>query len=284
MAHPLIPNPAVGMLAEAVALSALILALRICQRRFTLSAEASRKLFHIGGGLTTLAFPWLFTSAWPVLALAPLTIGALLALKYVRRLRGELGAVLYGIERSSRGEVYMPASITLVWLLSHGDPMRYCVPVLILTLADPAAALVGVRIGRRRFATVEGHKSIEGSLTFLCVAWLCAALPLLLVTPMVHPTTSILIALDVALVTTVAEAIAWRGLDNLVIPPLAFALLAALPALPFAALVAQLLAAGCLVAGALRWRYIAPSLTAPNGARWSVRLTRMRAGMATRHL
>ena len=53
-------NPWLGMGAELLALMLLMLALRWCQWRFALAPEASRKLFHIGGGLTTLTFPWVF--------------------------------------------------------------------------------------------------------------------------------------------------------------------------------------------------------------------------------
>lgn len=243
-------QPLAGMALEAALLAAIIITIRVVQRRFTLAPEVSRKLFHICGGLSTLAFPWLFHAAWPVLALAPLTVGALLALKYVRRLRGDLGAVLYGIKRRSFGEVYMPLGITAVWVLSSGDPMLFCPPVLMLALADPVAALVGERRGAHRYATVEGEKSVEGSLAFFVVAAAALLLPLLVAGRVTHAE-GLLIALNVALLAMIAESVAWRGLDNLFIPLAGYALLRLFLPMHIAGLLSQLIAVCALAAFAL---------------------------------
>ena len=246
-------GPWLGMGAEMVVLTLLLLALRWCQRRVALTPEASRKLFHIGGGLTTLSFPWLFQVWWPPLALLPLTVGTLLALKYLGGLRGGLGLVLYGIERESLGEVYMPLSITLVWLLSGGRPALYCAPVLVLTLADPAAALVGTRFGRLRYPVAGGTKSLEGSVAFGITAYLAVQAPLLLLTAL-HPAVVMLSALLVAALAMLAEAVAGRGLDNLIIPLLCFGLLRLCLAQPGAALGVQMALALAVTIAVLAWR------------------------------
>ena len=98
------------------------------------------------------------------------------------------------------------------------------IPILLLTLADAGAALVGIRYGTVSYSTEDGSKTIEGSLSFLLVAFFCAHVPILLATDVGRPET-ILIALLLALLTTMSEAIAWRGLDNLFLPLLAFYLL-----------------------------------------------------------
>jgi phytol kinase len=238
---------------EVLLLATLMGALRVCQHRYGLAPEASRKLFHVGGGLTTLAFPWLFHSAWPVLVLAPVTIGTLLALKYVRGLRGALGNVLYGIERHSLGEVYMPLSITLVWVLAGGNALLYVGPVLVLALADPAAALIGMRYGRLHYTGVDGEKSVEGSLAFFVVAFGAVAAPLLLLHGPAAPET-VLVALDVALLAMVAESVAWQGLDNLFIPLVSFTLLKTLLPMHLPGLTAQLAITSVLAVFALFWR------------------------------
>ncbi|HEY7982996.1 MAG TPA: hypothetical protein VID73_02430 [Ktedonobacterales bacterium] len=246
--------PPLGMALEALALTLLLVGLRLAQRRLALSAETSRKLFHIGGGLSTLAFPWLFHSAWPVLALAPVTIGAFLALKYLRGLRRGLGNVLYGVARRSLGEIYMPLSLTLVWLLSGGDALWFTIPTLCLTLADPAAALVGVRFGRNRYAGVDGAKSLEGSCACGLVAAACVAMPLAAVGA-TTPRHALALGLTVALLITLVEAVAWRGLDNLLIPLVALGALRTLYPLSTAALLVPG-ALTLLVAGvAYLWRH-----------------------------
>jgi phytol kinase len=260
--------PPLGMTLEALALTLLLVALRLAQRRLALSAEASRKLFHIGGGLSTLAFPWLFHSPWPVLGLMPLTIGAFLALKYLRGLRRGLGNVLYGVRRPSLGEIYMPLSLTLLWLLAAGDALAFAVPTLVLTLADPAAALVGMRYGRRRYAGVDGAKSLEGSCACGLVAAACVAMPLVEFggASAAH---ALALALTVALIVTLAEALAWRGLDNLLLPLVTFGALRALAPLPAAALVVPFALTLVAAGAAYLWRHqpaATPARVAPSAA------------------
>src|SRR5258708_2547520 len=106
MIHPLTINMWLGIAVELAMLTALMGGLTLYQRWQPLSPETSRKLFHIGGGLTTLTFPWVFASSWSVVLLALITIPSLLALKYIRAFKGNLGSVLYRVDRSSFGELY----------------------------------------------------------------------------------------------------------------------------------------------------------------------------------
>ncbi len=251
--HPLALNPWAGIVAELTALVALMVGLRLYQRWRALAPETSRKLFHLGGGLTTLTFPWVFTAAWPVLLLALVTIPSLLALKYVAVLRGSLGSVLYGVRRTSFGEVYFPLSVCLLFLLAHDDLLLYAVPLLILTFADTAAAVVGKRYGSLLYRTPGGHKSVEGSMAFFVVACLCVLLPLLLMTS-VDRAVILGIALLLALLVMLVEAVSWAGLDNLLIPLASFVFLHSLLAGDLDTLLFQVVMVGVLLGVAALWR------------------------------
>lgn len=246
-AHPLL-----GMALALAALVVLMGMLSLYGRRRPLDPELSRKLFHAGGGLVALAFPLLFADAWPVLALAALTGTGLHALKRVRALRDGPGAVLYAVGRSSHGELYFPLSVALLFLLARGDALSYEVPLLILTLADPVAALVGAGYGRVRYPTVDGrgHKSVEGSLAFFVAALLGAQA--LLMCAGAGGLASLLVATGVALAATLAEALAWRGLDNLSVPLAAYLALELLPAAGASGLVALLALAALSVVALAR--------------------------------
>lgn len=233
-------NPWLGMGLELSVLSLLIVALHFYQHARHLAPETTRKLFHISGGLTTLALPWMFADVWPVLLLTAITVPALLALKYVQRLRNSLGDVLYGVSRPSLGEIYFPLSACLLFVLAHDQPQLYSVPLLILTLADPAAAIVGSRYGSLQYITREGRKSLEGSLAFFIVAFLCTSGTLLLAHWAVDVTVPG-IALTLALLLTLVEAISWRGLDNLLIPLTGFIFLTSLLASNLTALMVSVL-------------------------------------------
>jgi phytol kinase len=210
-----------AILAELAFLTCLMAGLQLLSRRYPLSPESLRKLFHVGGGLTTLAFPWIFPSYEPVVVLALVTIPALLTLKYVRGLRVSFGSVLYGIQRVSFGEVFFPLSICLLFVLAGHNALLYSIPVLTLTFADTAAAVAGKHFGRLRYPAPGGHKSLEGSAAFFVTACICALAPLTLA-DRGAPLSALFIAITLSLLLTVVEAISFGGLDNLLIPLLGY--------------------------------------------------------------
>src|SRR5262249_1979590 len=153
-----------------------------------LHPELARKIVHMGMGGVTLTFPWLFHEAWPVLLLAGVSILGLLALRVVGSLKSALGSVLGGVSRVSLGELYFPLAVRVLFVLFLGGPdgervpriILYAAPILLLTLADAAAALIGVSYGRLHYVTADGVKSWEGSLACFTCAFFCAHVPLLL--------------------------------------------------------------------------------------------------------
>jgi phytol kinase len=207
-------NACIGALAVLAGLGALFGVARLARTRGWFGSEDSRKFVHVGMGCICLTFPWLFSSAVPVLVLAFFAAAALFALRANPRLRTLFGCVLHGVERRSYGEFAFVLGVAAAFVLAQGDALSYVVPVAVLTFADSLASIVGTRIGRHRFRTPDGTKSFEGSLAFLVVAVACVAVPLFAAG---RPN-----ALPVALATAVAlmlvEASVWAGLDNLAIP------------------------------------------------------------------
>ena len=221
--------------------------------------EWTRKAVHIGGGLVSLALPWLFRSHWTVLALGLAFAGILLG---TRRL-GMLGSV-HGVARHSEGGVFFPIAIYLIFLIGHDQPVFYFISVLALVLSDALAALVGTAYGRTTYSVEEGRRSVEGSVVFLLTTFLGVHLPLLLWTGL-DPAASVLIALQIALLVTFLEAICVRGSDNLVIPLGTFYFLTKMTprTAEFIAeqLVAQLAIFGLLLLLAWRSRFLTASGT-----------------------
>jgi phytol kinase len=216
-------NPWLGMALVMSLLGGLVVGLRAFQQRFQPHPEVVRKLLHVIMGLSTLALPWIFRETWPAVVLGSITFAALFILKR-SKLRKNLGQVLHSIDRASHGDLYFPVSVAAVFVLSNGSPLLFCLPVLVLTLADATAALIGLRYGVSRYQTVDGYKSIEGSVAFFGVTFLSALLVLLMFTQ-VGRIESVLIALMLGLLVMMLEAIAWLGLDNLFIPVGGFLLL-----------------------------------------------------------
>ncbi len=217
-------NPWLGLALSLGALLGLIRALHVYRARSE-HHELTRKLIHIGVGLITLSFPWLFDAVWPVIVWSAVVVSFLIGLRFVPRLKDHYGGVVDSVARQSLGEIYFPLSVAILFVLSGRDPLLYCVPIVILALADTAAALVGSQYGHWRYTTVEGsRKSAEGSVAFFTVAFFSVHVPLLL-SGQAGRAETLLIGVILGLMVTLFEAIAWRGLDNLFIPLGGFVLL-----------------------------------------------------------
>ena len=205
-------NPLVAMLIFSAGFVLLMTAAFVLRRR-GMSAEGTRKLMHVGMGLATLTFPWLFQESWPVLVLTGGFVFIMLALRFIPGLRG----VVCGVSRVSLGEVYFPLAVGGLFVLTQGRPVEYVIPILVLTLADAAAALTGVKVGKHKYSADEGMKSWEGTAVFCAVAFLCTFLPLTLGGG-VDWQRAALTALCVSLIGGIVEATAWQGIDNLLLP------------------------------------------------------------------
>jgi phytol kinase len=212
-------------------LLALIAFLRLAQLKNLTAPETSRKLLHIGMGLTVLSFPWIFTGPAPAFILAGGACLMLLAVRLVPSLKGGVGQVMHKVSRDSWGEIVYPLAVALTFWLSHGNSVYYVISILILTLADAVAAIIGVTYGKNPYESTDGRKSWEGSCAFFLAAFFSAHVPLLLFTALGRLEV-LLISIILGLILMVVEAISWHGLDNLFLPLLTLGLLQRFEALP----------------------------------------------------
>lgn len=189
--------------------------------------ELKRKSFHVGVGLASLSFPLVLNEPWKVLTGMSLAIAWLSAVRILPCLQRHFGSVLQDCDRKSMGEVYFALSIGSLILLTPDSPLLYIIPVLILTLADTAAAIVGRLIPSNPLTGFLRGKSVAGCTAFFVVAAVICIVILTVYTTL--PAWQItMAALVVATATCLAEAVSRRGLDNLVVPLVAWAVLAAL--------------------------------------------------------
>ena len=198
-------------------LAGMLQAMRLLGRRAGLDAETRRKLIHAATGLYALSFPLLFSAAWAVIALMIAAIAMLAILRLPRFSQGGLSSALHGVSRASHGEIYLAIAIGLIFARSQHAPVLYVLPVMVITLSDAAAALVGVNYGRRTFMVEDGSKSWEGSAAFFVLTWLISMICLLLMTDIARQNV-ILTGFMAAMAATLVEAGSWKGLDNLFVP------------------------------------------------------------------
>lgn len=191
---------------------AILLLGELIRHVFPSYPEFSRKVVHFLAGCLALSLPYLIKSHWAVLVLAA---GSGLIMQLSQKW-GLLRSI-HTVGRKSYGAVYFPAAVYLLFLLSHDQPVLYTVPVLVMTVSDTMAALIGGRYGSIRFEVEESTKSLEGSTVFFFVTFLCVHLSLLLMTG-IERLDSVLIAFVIALLVTGFEAISVTGSDNMFVP------------------------------------------------------------------
>ncbi len=202
-------GPLVGVALAGIAIIAIS---EVVRRRFGPAAEWTRKLVHVLMGLLSLSLPYVFHSAWPVMLLCTAFALAL----GMTMLLGLLSSV-HGVERASGGVILYPVAVALLFYLTAQRPGFYVVCILVMTVCDAAAALVGSEYGRHTFHIHGNVKSVEGSLVFLLTAFICAHVPLLLMTP-IDRAICVLVGLLIAVLVTVFEALSVGGIDNLIVP------------------------------------------------------------------
>lgn len=200
-----------------VLLCSLIGMLHFLAERYQIRTETSRKTVHVTMGMVSMTFPWIFESAWPVLTICVSAFVVLAALRWIPALAKTAGSVLRGVGRNSMGELCFPAAVAVLFLLSNGNPIYYCIPLIYLTIGDAAAAVVGTRYGSVCYKAPGGMKSLQGSCALFIVGLAGTYFPVVYFLALSH-LEAIVIAVTLAIFVTLLEAIAWRGLDNLLIP------------------------------------------------------------------
>jgi len=187
-------------------------------RRFKLKGEITRKFAHFTATLAVVPFPYIFTSHWYVFALALIFFAVLFITKFSKQLKS-----IHDIERRSVGSYLLPLSIYTTFLISFllENKFIYLLPMLILAICDPMAAILGISMktynGRIVLFGRKLHKTWLGSGSFL-VSSLVISIIALYFHREVFDLKTFWLALVVAITSTLAELISWRGSDNLTIP------------------------------------------------------------------
>ncbi len=199
-----------GAIAGMALLAFLVLCLfsivELLDRWSKLELEWTRKVAHVGVGLIALLAPALFRTPWPMLVLTASFAIVLLASRRIGVLEP-----LHPRGRRGAGDLTYAAGVYVAFALAD-DAASFQLAVLVLALADPAAALIGRAAGRRRFHMLGTSRTFEGTLAFVLVALVVGGV----FAAVAGLAPAMIVAL--ALVTAAAEAVSPPGLDNLTIP------------------------------------------------------------------
>lgn len=199
-------------------MSLMLLFNELYYRHHKVKGEVSRKIAHFTACMGTLPLPYVFSTHWYILILAIIFGAFLFVTQYSNQLKS-----IHDIKRKSIGSYLLPVSIYITFYLSvHFEiKLLYLVPMIILAICDPIAALVGINIKKMnakiQLFGKEFNKTWLGSGAFFVTSFLISAIALFLYYGLFE-FKIVWLSLMVAGVSTIAEFLGWRGSDNLSIP------------------------------------------------------------------
>jgi len=203
-------DPALTLLAIAGAV-ALVLLSRAVARAWRLDAARHRKALHASIGVWTLALTPAFRSVgWAIVA--PALFGILNASGKGRELMPGMAET----PREARGLWTFPLAVALTYLVFWEAPPRPAIlaGLAALALADPAASIVGGRLGQRRLRGASG-RTLEGTLVFFLVT---AAATGIIASTLAGGAFPWRMGIGCGIVGAAVEAFTPGGWDNLTIP------------------------------------------------------------------
>jgi phosphatidate cytidylyltransferase len=208
-----------GLFATALLLGFLTGVLALCERlyrsdRFT--AETTRKLAHVGGGIAAFLAAVLGLRLWQFL-----TVGGLFAVVMVVTGKLNLLRSVHGVARTTLGSCCLPVGLCVCYAAFRAlaDPVLFWGPALLVTISDPLAAVVGRKWPVGRYRTLDGWKTMAGSVAFLLSAFcILAAVMALWGAAPASVALRLFAALTIGAGVALAEALSPYGLDNLTVP------------------------------------------------------------------
>jgi len=193
-----------------LAMWSIYVLIEVLRRNNIVYGELARKSIHIGIGVLFACLP-LFMNRREIFATAAIFFLAMVLLSGVLK----LFSAYEDVTRWTIGQFLYPLGIMLV-IFFFDDPYIYSFAVLILALADAAAALVGTAFGQIHYHFLGGDKTIIGSLAFFTVTLTIITI-FVFSFGSVSPLALVMIPISAWFLTGI-EALIAGGFDNLAIP------------------------------------------------------------------
>lgn len=190
----------------------VFLSIEYLQARRPIDGELARKSTHIVGGFLAAALP-IALSRPQIIGL-----GLVMAVAMATSKRWNLFRSIHRRDRQGHGEVWFPLGIALLALIEPTNDLRYICGVLVLSLSDALASIIGLKFGKKKYYLVTGHwKTYLGSLTFFVSGLVILSLVFTNLAGLGLWSHLWLYAV-ISGCLTLTEAISHSGIDNVVIP------------------------------------------------------------------
>jgi len=197
----------------------------LMRRQFSLSANFTRKVVHVGVGNWIFLWPFAFDN-WYAILMPP---ALFVALNYVSYRRELFKAMERKEKAGGLGTVYYAISLTIIApvAMALGKIWVAAAAIILMAWADGLADPIGRRYGAHKYRIAGSTKSIEGSLGFFLVGIVAVAATLTFFSAFTWLPTGFnipMFSLAIAAFGTLIEAFSPAGTDNLTVPIVSFLL------------------------------------------------------------
>lgn len=180
--------------------------------------EFSRMFSHCLAGIICLLFIQMFSSPWYVLALCLQSAMFLIATNKMGFLDSH-----HNVNRKTAGSSFFFVGVLIAYLISvwSGESAYFILPILIVTISDPFAAVAGLNFKSGYWTNVlkgqKASKTYIGSYAFFISSSviLFAGLPFFYDLNLMS---RLIISITISIIVTLIEAVSSNGFDNLTIP------------------------------------------------------------------
>ena len=194
----------------------------LIRKKFKKPPESTRQFIHICVGIVVSICPFIFKVNYQLITLSVIFIIINTYLISANRVSS-----MNNIERVSYGTIYFPLSVLLLASFFWDKPISYFLSILVLTLADPVASVIGSKSKSHFYPWID-KKSVNGSIAMFSTSFLLVALGTDTMARLFNASfylpfhILIGLALFTSLCATLSEMLSYKGSDNLSIPIITF--------------------------------------------------------------
>ena len=203
------------MLAIAACLAgvfALLVIGELLSQRKILKGDPQRKFLHISIGSFIASWPWLIS--WHAISWIGVSMLAVVLLNH----RVRLIDFHSNLNRHTYGDIFFALAVIIGPLLTHEKDF-FALAMLIISISDSLANLIGQKYGKGWRYEVFGHtKTVVGSMSMWIVSLYILGYGLLFAHDLIGFSAYAALILTLPPILTLTENLAFRGLDNLLVP------------------------------------------------------------------
>jgi len=178
--------------------------------------RTSRKILHIMTGNIAFILPIFQTREMMVfLAAGPFILFTFLMSSYspIKSVRGKTSEAGHGL-----GLVYYAIAWAVLAYIFFDTKEVIAIGILAMSYGDGLASLIGIKFGRKKYQIFEDVKSYIGSYAMFTFTFIMMIVALLFYGKLSLTYEALFLLLCIAGISTIAEGVTPRGLDNLSVP------------------------------------------------------------------